>query len=178
MTGSKALTARIRGRAGVYLGGSLSASNAWLILRGIDTLFPRMRQINTTARSLAGFLEAHPAVIKVIYPGLVSHPQYALAKRQMDMPGGVIAFRTVAPQAMARQLAARLKLVHYAFSLGHQRSIVTLLDTAEMISGTYKLQGAGLEDYCRYAGEGLFRLSVGLEAEEDLIADLDQALGA
>ncbi|MFE3836370.1 trans-sulfuration enzyme family protein [Pseudogemmobacter sonorensis] len=176
VAGSKALTARIRGRAGVYLGGALSAANAWLILRGMDTLFPRMRQINASALRIAAFLEALPAVKAVIYPGLPSHPQYALARRQMDLPGGVIAFRTADPQAMARQLAARLKVVHYAFSLGHQRSIVTLLDTEEMIRGTYRLTGEGLADYRRFAGDGLFRLSVGLEAEEDLIADLGQAL--
>jgi methionine-gamma-lyase len=96
----------------------------------------------------------------------------------MDLPGGVIAFRTADPQAMARQLAHRLRVAHYAFSLGHQRSIVTLLDTEEMIEGTYRLNGEALEDYRRFAGDGLFRLSVGLEAAEDLIADLDQALTA
>lgn len=176
VAGSKALTARIRGGSLVYLGGALSASNAWLILRGMDTLFPRMRQINATALKLAGVLEAHPMVASVTYPGLPSHPQYALAQRQMDLPGGVIAFRTADPQAMARQLAGRLRVAHYAFSLGHQRSIVTLLDTEEMIRGTYRLTGPGLQDYRRYAGEGVFRLSVGLEAEEDLISDLDQAL--
>lgn len=174
--GSKALTARIRGRSLVYLGGALSASNAWLILRGLDTLFPRMRQINETAQRLAGFLETHPAVEAVVYPGLPSHPQFALAQRQMDLPGGMIAFRTADPQAMARQLAARLRVAHYAFSLGHQRSIVTLLDTEEMIRGTYRLTGAGLEDYRRFAGNGVFRLSVGLEDAADLIPDLDQAL--
>jgi cystathionine gamma-synthase len=137
-----------------------------------------MQQINTTAVRIATFLESHPAVEGVIYPGLPSHPQYDLARRQMDMPGGVIAFRTAAPQDMARQLAARLRIAHYAFSLGHQRSMVTLLETEEMVRGTYRLEGAGLEDYCRFAGDGLFRLSVGLEAAEDLVADLDQALGA
>lgn len=177
VAGSKALTARIRGRAGVYLGGALSASNAWLILRGMDTLFPRMRQINASAMRIAAFLETHPAVEGVIYPGLPSHPQHELARRQMEMPGGIIAFRTASPQEMARQLGSRLRIAHYAFSLGHQRSIVTLLDTAEMVRGTYRLEGAGLDEYRRFAGEGLFRLSVGLEAEEDLVADLDQALG-
>ncbi|MEI4472790.1 trans-sulfuration enzyme family protein [Frigidibacter sp. MR17.24] len=176
--GSKALTARIRGRAGVYLGASLSASNAWLILRGIDTLFARLRQISDSAGRIAAFLEAHPAVERVIYPGLASHPQHALAQRQMDLPGGMIAFRTADPQAMARRLAARLRIAHYAFSLGHQRSIVTLLDTDGMIGGTYRLEGAALADYRRFAGAGVFRLSVGLEDAADLIADLDQALSA
>lgn len=174
--GRRDLIAKMRGRAGVYLGAALSASNAWLILRGIDTLFPRMRQISQTATRLAAFLETHPAVLGVVYPGLPSHPQQALAKAQMQIPGGVIGVRTRDPQAMARQIAARLRVAHYAFSLGHQRSIVTLLDTEEMISGTYRLEGAGLEDYRRFAGDGIFRLSVGLEAEDDLIADLDQAL--
>jgi len=77
---------------------------------------------------------------------------------------------------MARQLAARLRVMHYAFSLGHQRSIVTLLDTAEMTGGTYRLTPDQLADYRAYAGDGGFRLSVGLEAPEDLIRDLDQAL--
>lgn len=178
VAGRKELVARMRGRAGVYLGAAMSASNAWLILRGIDTFYPRMKQINDSAGQIARFLETHPAVEGVIWPGLPSHPQYELARRQMDLPGGVIAFRTADPQAMARQLAHRLRVAHYAFSLGHQRSIVTLLDTQEMIEGTYRLSGEALEDYRRFAGDGLFRLSVGLEAAEDLIADLDQALTA
>ncbi|KFI29811.1 trans-sulfuration enzyme family protein [Paenirhodobacter enshiensis] len=174
--GRRALIAKMRGRAGVYLGAALSAGNAWLILRGIDTLFPRMRQISESAQKIAAFLESHPAVLSAVYPGLPSYPQYALALRQMDIPGGMIGFRTRDPQAMARQLSERLKVAHYAFSLGHQRSIVTLLDTEEMIGGTYRLTGAAEEDYRAYAGDGIFRLSVGLEAVEDLIADLDQAL--
>lgn len=174
--GRRALIAKMRGRAGVYLGAALSEGNAWLILRGIDTLFARMRQISESAQKIAAFLEGHPAVLSAVYPGLPSHPQYALALRQMDIPGGMIGFRTRDPQAMARQLSERLKVAHYAFSLGHQRSIVTLLDTEEMIGGTYRLTGAAEEDYRAYAGDGIFRLSVGLEAVEDLIADLDQAL--
>lgn len=174
--GRRALIAKMRGRAGVYLGAALSAGNAWLILRGIDTLVPRMRQISETAAKIATFLEGHPSVSSVVYPGLASHPQHALAQRQMAISGGVIGFCTRDPQVMARQLSQRLRVAHYAFSLGHQRSIVTLLDTEEMIEGTYKLTGAAEEDYRAYAGDGIFRLSVGLEAVEDLIADLDQAL--
>jgi methionine-gamma-lyase len=167
----------MRGRAGVYLGASLSAMNAWLILRGIDTLYPRMRQIHETAQNIAAFLEGHPAVKRVIYPGLASHPQADLARAQMAIAGGVITFQTADPQAMARQLSERLKVAHYAFSLGHQRSIVVLLDTAEMMASSYQLEGAQFEDYRNYAGEGVFRLSVGLEDCADLRADLDQALG-
>jgi cystathionine gamma-synthase len=176
VAGRRDLIAKMRGRAGVYLGASMPAMNAWLILRGVDTLFPRLRQINETAGRLARWLEGHPAVTRVIYPGLPSHPQHDLARRQMEHFGGVIAFQSAQPQAMARQLALRLKVAHYAFSLGHQRSLVVLLDTVEMMTSTYGLTGSQLEDYRAFAGDGVFRLSVGLEAPEDLIADLDQAL--
>jgi cystathionine gamma-synthase len=176
VAGRRNLIAKMRGRAGVYLGASMPAMNAWLILRGVDTLFPRLRQINETAGRLARWLEGHPAVTRVIYPGLASHPQHDLARRQMEHFGGVIAFQTARPQAMARQLALQLKVAHYAFSLGHQRSLVVLLDTDEMMTSTYGLTGSQMEDYRAFAGDGVFRLSVGLEAPEDLIADLDQAL--
>ena len=176
VAGRKDLIARMRGRAGVYLGAAMPAMNAWLILRGIDTLFPRIRQIAVTAQQVAAFLDSHPNVTRVIYPGLPSHPQHALAQRQMAMPGGMIFFQTADPAAMARQLAARLQVMHYAFSLGHQRSIIVTLDTADMMQGSYALTPDQLADYRSYAGDGGFRLSIGLEAADDLIRDLDQAL--
>ena len=176
VAGRRELISAMRARAGVYLGASMTATNAWLILRGIDTLFPRMRQINDTALQVARYLQDHPRVRHVIHPGLPSHPQYELATRQMDLPGGTIFFRTDDPLAMARQLAARLKVAHYAFSLGHQRSIITLLETAALATQTYALDADQLEDYRSHAGDGGFRLSIGLEAPEDLIHDLDQAL--
>jgi methionine-gamma-lyase len=175
--GSKELIARIRARAGVYLGAALSAQNAWLILRGIDTLHARMQAVSRTAQAVAMFLEDHGAVEAVIYPGLESHPQHALAVRQMDVAGGMIGFRVKGdPDRAAAVVAGRLGLIHYAFSLGHQRSIVVMLKTSDMMASTYRLHGAQREDYRRYAGDGLFRLSIGLEAAEDLIADLDGAL--
>jgi methionine-gamma-lyase len=177
VAGSKADIARIRARAGVYLGATLSAQNAWLILRGIDTLYARMRMISDSAAKVSAFLEYHPAMERVIYPGLDSHPQKALADSQMDIPGGMIGFRVKGDRkAVAMALAKRLKVVHYAFSLGHQRSIVVLLDTEEMMASTFRLEGAALDDYRRFAGDGIFRLSIGLESPDDLIADFDQAL--
>ncbi|WRH64323.1 MAG: aminotransferase class I/II-fold pyridoxal phosphate-dependent enzyme [Fuscovulum sp.] len=176
VAGRKDLIARMRGRAGVYLGAAMPAMNAWLILRGIDTLFPRMRQIADTAQKVATFLETHPQVTRTIYPGLASHPQRALAAKQMALPGGMIFFQTADPAAMARQIAARLQVMHYAFSLGHQRSIIVMLDTADMMQGSYALSPDQLDDYRTYAGDGGFRLSIGLEAADDLIRDLDQAL--
>lgn len=174
--GRKELIARIRGRAGVYLGASLSAQSAWLIMRGIDTLYPRLRMASDSALAVATFLEGHPEMERVIYPGLISHPQHDLAKRQMDVFGGMIGFRTRGPKAAADRLATRLRIVHYAFSLGHQRSLVVLLDTEEMMRSTFRLTGGALTDYRAYAGDGLFRLSIGLETPADIIADLDQAL--
>ena len=174
--GRKELIEKIRSRAGVYLGAAMPAMNAWLILRGIDTLFPRIRTISETAGQVASFLQGHPAVTAVTYPGLASHPQHDLARRQMDVFGGIVTFQVSDPRRVAEQLAARLKVAHYAFSLGHQRSIVVLLDTKEMMTSTYQLEGAALIDYRRFAGDGVFRLSIGLEAAADLTDDLDQAL--
>lgn len=174
--GKRELVAKIRGRAGVYLGAALSAQSAWLIMRGIDTLYPRMRMASETAMAVARFLETHSAVERVLYPGLPSHPQHSLAKRQMEIFGGMIGFRTPGSKAIAERLADRLRVVHYAFSLGHQRSLVVLLDTDEMMASTYRLTGDQLADYRAYAGDGLFRLSIGLETPADIIADLDQAL--
>jgi len=174
--GRKALVEKIRSRAGVYLGAALSAQNAWLVMRGIDTLFPRLRTMSDSALRIARFLSDHARVTSVTYPGLQTHPQHDLAKRQMDVFGGILTFQTEDPQAMAIQLASKLRVAHYAFSLGHQRSIVVLLDTVEMMNSTYRLQGAQLADYRAFAGDGVFRLSIGLESVDDLIEDLDQAL--
>ena len=176
--GCKDLVEKIRSRAGVYLGAALSAQNAWLVMRGIDTLFPRLRTVSDSALRIARFLGDHPGVTSVTYPGLETHPQHDLAKRQMDVFGGLLTFQTENPQMMAVRLASKLRVAHYAFSLGHQRSIVVLLDTAEMMNSTYRLEGAQLADYRAFAGDGVFRLSVGLESVDDLVEDLDKALSA
>lgn len=175
--GRKDLIARLRARSGVYLGATLSAHNAWLILRGLDTLYPRLRTSSANAMRLAEWLEAHPKITRVIYPGLSSHPQNTLAQAQMALPGGMIAFQVADPQAMSQQLADRLRIIHYAFSLGHQRSICVLIPTAEIQASTFRMEAEALARYRDWAGDGLFRLSVGLEDPDDLIDDLTQALG-
>lgn len=129
-----------------------------------------------SAGNIAAFLSAHPTVTAVGYPGLAAHPQHELARRQMDVFGAMVTFQVADRKKVASRLSERLKVAHYAFSLGHQRTIVVLLDTQDMMNSTYQLEGAQLEDYRRFAGDGVFRLSVGLEAVDDLIADLDQAL--
>ena len=174
--GRRALISRIRANAGVYLGATLSAQNAWLILRGIDTLFPRIRTACQNAQDIAHHLEAHPAVSRVIYPGLESHPQHALALRQMDLPGAMISFQCADPDRIASRMADRFRTMHYAFSVGHQRSICVLIKTEDIMASTYKMAGENLEDYRRFAGDGVFRLSVGIEDVRDLIDDLDRAL--
>ncbi|MEO5621699.1 MAG: aminotransferase class V-fold PLP-dependent enzyme [Cypionkella sp.] len=176
--GRKELISQIRSSAGVYMGAALSAQNAWLILRGIDTLYPRLRLASENAMELARHLEAHPAVLRVTYPGRASHPQHALAQAQMALPGGMITFQTRAPETMAARMAERLRVIHYAFSLGHQRSICVLIGTEEIMASTYRMQGAALAEYRAWAGDGVFRLSVGLEDARDLIEDLDRALAS
>lgn len=174
--GRRELISRIRARAGVYLGATLPAQNAWLILRGIDTLYPRLRTASANAQAVAEWLQRHPSVTQVTYPGLPSHPQYALAQRQMDLPGAMITFQTATPEALSQQLAERLRVIHYAFSLGHQRSICVLIPTAEIQASTYRMEGEALARYRSWAGAGVFRLSIGLEDPDDLIEDLARGL--
>lgn len=176
VTGRKDLVERIRSRAGVYFGAALSAQNAWLIMRGIDTLFPRMQAMSASAAKVAAFLQAHPAVSSVIYPGLASHPQHVLAQRQMRVPGALIIFQVRDPQTVAQRLAQDAAVFDYAFSIGHQRSLVVLLKTQDLLQSTFALTPDQLADYRRYAGDGVLRLSIGLEDTQDLIDDLDRAL--
>ena len=175
--GRRDLISRIRSRAGVYLGATLSAQNAWLILRGLDTLFPRMRTASAPAGELAAWLAAPPGVTRVTWPGADDHPQREVALRQMALGGAMIAFQTrEAPATVAARMAARFRVIHYAFSLGHQRSICVHIGTEEIQRSTFRMEGAALTRWKDWAGEGVFRLSVGLEDPADLIADLSGAL--
>jgi cystathionine gamma-synthase len=174
--GRREVVSRIRSQSGVYLGASLGAQNAWLILRGIDTLFPRLRTASANALVLAEWLQAQPAVTQVTYPGLDSHPQRALARVQMDLGGGMLTFQVRDAQVMAQLMAERFRVIHYAFSLGHQRSICVLIPTAEIQASTYRMEGAALQAYREWAGDGVFRLSVGLEDVTDLQEDLARVL--
>ncbi len=174
--GRQSLIGPLRGEALVHYGGVISPFNAWLILRGIATLPIRMRCHEENALKIAGFLETSPGVEKVIYPGLASHPQHRLATRQMDNFSGMISFRTANPKQVAERMMQKLEVIHYAVSLGHHRSLVYLMQTADLIESSYRLDGEELERYRDSAGEGIFRLSVGLEDACDLITDLEQVL--
>ena len=169
--------ADIRRGPGIHMGGALSPFNAWLIIRGAATLPLRMRAHAEGALAVAGFLEGHPRVTKVLYPGLPSHPQYDLARRQMKNAAGMVSFQVQDGPGTARRFAKDLHTVHYAVSLGHHRSLVVYLPTADLLKTSFRMSAEQEAAYRAYAGDGLFRLSVGLEDAADIIADLEQALG-
>jgi methionine-gamma-lyase len=125
---------------------------------------------------VAKYLEQHPKVTRVVYPGLESHPQHELAKRQMRNFSGMIQFQTRDGSQAARELSTHLEVIHYAVSLGRHRSLVVYLPTDDLLRSSLRMTAEQEASYRAYAGDGLFRLSVGLEDPEDLIADLEQAL--
>jgi methionine-gamma-lyase len=146
-------------------------------MRGLATLPLRMKAHEENALKVARYLETNPKVTRVIYPGLPSHPQHDLAKRQMKNFSGMISFQTERGKETARRLAEKLRIIHYAVSLGHHRSLIFYLHTEELLATSFKLATQKqLDSWKTFAGDGIFRLSVGLEDAGDLIADLDQAL--
>lgn len=176
--GGAEAVAAITAEALVHQGGIMSPFNAWLIARGAATLPLRMAAHEAGAKAVAAFLEDHPRVLGVRYPGLASHPQHDLARRQMDNFSGMVSFRIRGGAAAARRVTERLRLVHHAVSLGHHRSLMYWIDTAELAATSYRLEGGALARYREEAGDGVLRLSVGLEDADDICADLDQALSA
>lgn len=180
VAGRADLIRRMRIEAGIHHGGILSPFNAWLIARGASTLPLRMKGHAAGAQAVAEWLEGHGSVTRVIYPGLKSHPQHDLAQRQMSNFSGMLSFQvgsTAQAEALAQQMIERLEVIHYAVSLGHHRSLIFWMETEGLMTTSFRLTGEALESYRTYAGDGIFRLSVGLEDPEDLIADLDRALG-
>jgi len=173
--GSDKLLRDIRRKTALRAGGVLSPFNAWLILRGLATFPLRMRAHEENALKVAAWLEQNSHVTRVLYPGLPSHPQHALARRQMRNFSGMVTFQIPNGPAAARVLAEHLHVIHYAVSLGHHRSLLFYLGTNDLLQTTFKLDPPQLASWRTYAGDGIFRFSVGLEDPEDLIADLDQA---
>ncbi len=163
--------------ATVHHGGVLSPFNAWLILRGAATLPLRMAAHEAGALEVARFLEGHSKVENVLYPGLPSHPQHDLAKKQMANFSGMIAFQVKGDgPALAARMAEKLEIVHYAVSLGHHRSLIYWIGTDDLMASSFALEGAQLAAYRAFAGDGVFRLSVGLEDAQDLCRDLERVL--
>jgi cystathionine beta-lyase/cystathionine gamma-synthase len=177
--GERAGLAKLRQHALIHFGGALSPFNAWLIRRGIHTLSFRMRAHAEGAMAVAAHLESHQRVHRVIYPGLPSHPQYELARRQMTSFSGMLTFQVKGDGAeVARQFACRARVFTCAVSLGKQRSLVFYLPTEDLLRSSFTLSGPALESCRSFAGDGIFRVSVGLEDPYDLCRDLDRILDA
>ena len=179
IVGSTELIEKIRFEAGIHFGGILSPFNAWLIARGAATLPLRLDAHQKGALQIAEWLESQSSVTKVIYPGLPSHPQYTLAKSQMKNTSGMIAFQVGDAEngrEIAQKMIETLDIIHYAVSLGHHRSLIFWMETEGLINTSFRLSEEQAKSYRDFAGEGIFRLSVGLENADDLIADLAQVL--
>lgn len=145
-------------------GSTIDPFSAWLTLRGIQTLAIRMRAHCENALTVARFLETHPNVTRVYYPGLESHPGHAIAKKQMRGFGGMLSFEVRGGRAEAFAMLARLKLIVRATSLGGTHSLIE--------------HRASIEGRHTRAPDSLVRLSVGIEHPDDIVADLRQALEA
>lgn len=172
---------RIRKEMLVHLGGAMSPFNAWLIQRGLATLPLRMARHSQNALEVARFLEEHPRVKRVFYPGLESHPHHELARHQMAAGGqpaygGMLTFQLKGGLGAAISLAEKIRIFQYATSLGHAHSLLFYYPTDLYVDAAPYLsagQKAGIRDWM---GDGIVRVSVGLENVQDLIFDLDQAL--
>ena len=157
-----------------HTGPALSPFNAWVLLKGLETLSVRVNYSNASAHRIAEFLEAHPAVRWVRYPFLPSHPQHDLAKRQMTGGGTVVTFELEAPDGRGKQRAFevldKLSIIDISNNLGDAKTLITHpATTTHRAMGPEGRAAIGL-------GDGVVRVSVGLEGTEDLIADLDRAL--
>jgi cystathionine beta-lyase/cystathionine gamma-synthase len=167
--GSKALIAQVRSNV-IQLGGSMDPEAAFLLIRGMKTLEIRIERQCQTAMTVAKFLAKHPKVARVHYPGLASHPDHGLARRQMRAYGAMLAFDMKGGLNAARRFCDRVRVFLMAASLGGVESLVVLpIFTSHYKMSTAELRAAGVEP-------GTVRVSVGLEDPQDLIEDLRQAL--
>jgi cystathionine gamma-synthase/methionine-gamma-lyase len=163
--GSKKLVDKIKREAMVNVGGAISPFNAWLIMRGVVTLPLRMKQHSESALKIAQFLEAYPSVKFVAYPGLKSHPQHEIAKKQMSMFSGVISFGLNANVETHNKFVNSLELIISAVSIGHDESLIVYTGPNDERNHFYP------EEF----KHGHLRFSVGLEDPNDIINDLKQA---
>jgi cystathionine beta-lyase/cystathionine gamma-synthase len=167
--GRKALIEEIRHMI-IYLGGSMDPEAAFLLIRGMKTLEVRVWRQCATALTLAKYLERHPKVARVHYPGLASHPDHRLARRQMRGFGAMLAFDLKGGLTAARRFCDRARIFLMAASLGGAESLAVLpIYTSHYNMSLAELRAASVEP-------GTVRVSVGLEDPEDLIEDLRQAL--
>ena len=151
-------------------GPTMSPFNAWVFLKGLETLKLRMQAHSENAMALANWLQEHPAVAQVHYPGLKSHPQHALSSRQQSAAGGIVSFEVKGGRAAAWQLIDATRLISITANLGDTKSTIThpattthgrLSDEEKQLSGI---------------SEGLIRIAVGLEDIDDLKRDIETGL--
>jgi O-succinylhomoserine sulfhydrylase len=155
-----------------HTGPALSPYNAWTLLKGLETLDLRVERQCRTAARLAAFLERHPAVTRVLYPGLQSHPQHALAKAQMSDFGTVVSFEVAGGKSAAFGLLDNLAIIDISNNLGDSKSLITHpATTTHRAMPEEDRENLGITD-------GFARISAGLEDVEDLLEDLDRALEA
>ncbi len=153
-----------------HTGPSLSPFNAWLLLKGIETLELRVERQCRTAAAVARYLEAHPKIGRVLYPGLPSHPQYDLARRQMKQGGSLVCFDIAGGKDGCFRFLDALRLVDISNNLGDSKSLVTHPATTTH-SRLKPEERASLG-----IGDALVRFSAGLEGESDLLDDIERAL--
>jgi O-succinylhomoserine sulfhydrylase len=153
-----------------HTGPSLSPFNAWLLLKGLETLELRVERQCRTAAAIADCLQDHPKISRVLYPGFPSHPQYDLARRQMAAGGSIVSFDVAGDKDACFRFLNALRLVDISNNLGDAKSLITHPATT-----THSRLKPDLRAELGI-GDTMVRLSAGLEAENDLIADLGQAL--
>jgi O-succinylhomoserine sulfhydrylase len=153
-------------------GPALSPFNAWVILKGMETLALRMRQQSANALELARWLERQPQVARVHYPGLPSHPQHALAMKQQASGGAIVAFDVRGGREAAWRVVDHCKLLSITANLGDTKTTIT--HPASTTHGRISAEARAAAGI----GEGLLRIAVGLESPADLQADLARGLGA
>jgi len=153
-----------------HTGPSLSPFNAWLLLKGLETLELRIDRQCRTATAIASYLENHPKITRVLYPGLPSHPQYELARRQMAQGGGLVCFDVASDKEGCFRFMDALGLVDISNNLGDSKSLVT--HPATTTHSRLKPEARAELGI----GDSLVRFSAGLEAETDLLDDIEQAL--
>ena len=155
-----------------HTGPTMSPFNAWLLLKGLETLELRLERQCRTAEAIARYLETHPKIGRVIYPGLPSHPQYELARKQMKAGGTVVAFDIAGDKDACFRFLDALRLVDISNNLGDSKSLITHpATTTHSRLKPEEREALGI-------GDALVRLSAGLEGEADLVADLERSLAA
>ena len=153
-------------------GPSISPFNAWVILKGLETLGIRMDAQSATSLNLARWLEQQPGVVRVFYPGLASHPQHALAMRQQKSGGAIVSFEVAGGRERAWQVVDATRMISITANLGDTKTTIT--HPASTTHGRISAEARAAAGI----GEGLLRVAVGLESIEDLRADLARGLAA